>query len=172
MLNYDHDSDSLLESNNDEKGMSNVADYFSMIQRVPLLENVFIVRVFYGGCNFQRTSIHHCIRKVACNIYPRELRIEMEGNEGFKKSRGGAFSEYDLSDWLAESHFHIVACHPHQATKFNWSAAVLYNALKRKLFMHPGFPYMREWNDPSFTQNKFVYLAALGGLLLYANTTY
>ena len=71
--------------------------------------------------------------------------------------------EQELVDWLLDADIHICCSHVHQGSGNCWNMSTLYEQMKR-LAYHPGFPSGEELSCPVFTQDKFIYLTALGDL--------
>jgi hypothetical protein len=69
-------------------------------------------------------------------------------------------------DWLLHSHVHFILGHVHQSLRLHNLIWYMPEALKeyQSLTYHPGFPSGDQLRCPVFTQDKHVYLRALGNL--------
>lgn len=136
-----------------------------MVLRMPEdnKSNCLLLRVYFGGCDRHRSTVLRAIEIANVNIFPRRLVVEtlFVKDIADMHAQGKAFSEEDLATWLSESHIHLIPCHPHQGSHFNWTVSVLYVQLQLKLRFHPRFPIGNELNDPAFTQDKYTYIKAL-----------
>jgi len=69
-------------------------------------------------------------------------------------------------DWLLHSHVHFILGHVHQSLRLHNLYWYMPEALReyQRLTYHPGFPSGEQLRCPVFTQDKLVYIRALGEL--------
>lgn len=135
-------------------------------------DNVILIRIFTGI----KTSIqndnwdcafNNLYSKLAMAVYPKRFVIEKIGVRKVCEMKWGIT---DIIDWLLDSDIHFILSHIHQgfiSSSKHLNMDEVLGQLKR-LNTHNGFPNGEALNCPVFTQNKILYLRALGNM---ANNT-
>jgi hypothetical protein len=125
------------------------------------------IHVFMGDeSHVQRDNFYGALNELGISTHQSECEVmtfgQLKDKLRFKKWTLDTF----LS-WLQECDIYIILCHIHQAFGFPpllWEPLDFYDKLYDKLHDRLGFPSAEQLRCPIFTQNKYIYVEALGSL--------